>query len=106
LHCDVPASSWITSRTIVTDFRKMHVGSGSLVGEYVHLIASYQPKPHILVVDDIYIGKNSFIGGYARIGAGTRIGDHTLVQMDVGISFNCLVGNRVSIGTFTRVYNN
>jgi len=96
----------LTSRTIVREPHHVHVGARSLVGEYAHLICSYQPRRGVLVVGRITIGDDVLIGGYSHLAPGVRIGSGSRVEHAVRIGAHSIVGPNARIGAGTAVYNN
>jgi acetyltransferase-like isoleucine patch superfamily enzyme len=95
----------LTSRTIVREPHHLQVGAGSLVGEYAHLICSYQPRRGVLVVDTITIGDDVTIGGYTHLGPGVRIGSGSRIEHGVRIGAHSIVGPNTRIGAGTAAYN-
>lgn len=96
----------LTSRTIVREPHHVHVGAGSLVGEYAHLICSYQPRRGVLVVGPITIGDDVLIGAYSHIAPQVRIGSGSRLEHAVAIGAHSIVGPNTRIGAGTAVYNN
>jgi acetyltransferase-like isoleucine patch superfamily enzyme len=96
----------LTSRTIVREPHHLRVGAGTLVGEYAHLICSYQPRRGVLVVGPIVIGDDVLIGGYCHIAPHVRIGSGSRLEHGVRIGANTSVGPNTRIGAGTAVYNN
>lgn len=95
----------LTSRTIVREPHHVHVGARSLVGEYAHLVCSYQPRRGMLVVGRITIGDDVLIGAYSQLGPGVRIGSGARIEHDVLIGAHAIVGPNARIGAGTAVYN-
>ena len=96
----------LTSRTIVREPHHVRVGAGSLVGEYAHLICSYQPRRGVLVVGPITIGDDVLIGAYSHLAPHVRIGSGTRLEHAVRIGAHSVVGPNSRIGAGTAVYNN
>lgn len=103
---DLGPDALLTSRTIVREPHHVHVGAGSLVGEYAHLICSYQARRGILVVGQITIGDDVLIGGYTHLAPGVRIGSGSRLEHAVRIGAHSIVGPNTRIGAGTAVYNN
>jgi UDP-3-O-[3-hydroxymyristoyl] glucosamine N-acyltransferase len=97
--------AWITSRTIVREPHHVRIGHGSLVGEYAHLVCSYQPRIGLLIVGRIEIGENVLIGAYSLIAAGTRVGDGAILEHNVSVGAGTVIGERVRIGAGSCLYN-
>ena len=95
----------ITSRTIVREPHHVRIGQGSRVGEYAHLVCSYQPRIGLLIVGGIDIGENVLIGAYSLIAAGTRIGDGASLEHNVSVGAGTLIGENVRIGAGSCLYN-
>jgi len=95
----------VTSRTILREPHHVRLGADTLIGEYAHLIASYQPRTGILVVAPLSIGDGTMVGGYTQIGPGTRIGSACVIGHDVRIAAQVTIGNRTRIGAGTSIYN-
>ena len=95
----------LTSRTIVREPHHIEVGAGSLVGEYAHLICSYQPRRGVLVVGRITIGADVLIGAYSHIAPGVRIGSGSRLEHGVRIGAHTTVGTNTRIGAGTAIYN-
>ncbi len=97
--------AWLTSRTIVREPHHVRVGAHSLVGEYAHLICSYQPRPGVLVVADVVIGDDSLVGGYSHLAPGATIGSRCVLEHAVAIGAGTTIGDDSRIGAGTTVYN-
>lgn len=112
LHAHVQYDSWITSRAIIGNPRKVHVGHKTIVGEFAHLAPSYQPRIGRLIVGDIRIGDEVLVSGYCVILANVTIGAKSVLQVnvfvspDVRIGTNVRVGARTTIGMGARIGNN
>jgi acetyltransferase-like isoleucine patch superfamily enzyme len=96
----------LTSRTIVREPHHVRVGARSLVGEYAHLICSYQPRRGVFVVGRIEIEDDVLIGGYCHLAPGVRIGSGSRLEHAVSVGAHTIVGSNTSIGAGTAVYNN
>jgi len=94
-----------TSRTVIREPHLVRIGRRSLVGEFAHLVCSYQPRPAVLTVDEIVIGDEVMIGAYSHLGPGARIEDRTIVEYDVFIGAGTVIGSDCRIGSGTRIYN-
>jgi hypothetical protein len=44
------AGATVTSRTVLREPHRVRIGRGSVIGEFAHLVTSYQPRPHVLIV--------------------------------------------------------
>jgi len=97
--------AWLTSRTIVREPHHVRVGMRSLVGEYAHLICSYQPRPGVLIVARIIIGDDSLVGGYAHLAPGVTIGSRCVIEHAVAIGARTAIGDDSRIGAGTTIYN-
>jgi UDP-3-O-[3-hydroxymyristoyl] glucosamine N-acyltransferase len=97
--------AWLTSRTIVREPHFVRIGARSLVGEYAHLICSYQPRLGVLIVAEVVIGDDSLVGGYSHLAPGVRIGSRCVVEHAVAIGARTTVGDDSRIGAGTTVYN-
>jgi len=97
--------AWLTSRTIVREPHHVSVGLHSLIGEYAHLICSYQPRPGVLIVARIVIGDDSLVGGYSHLAPGVTIGSRCVIEYAVAIGARTVIGDDSRIGAGTTVYN-
>lgn len=97
--------AWLTSRTVVREPHHVRVGANSLVGEYAHLICSYQPRPGILIVADVVIGDDSLVGGYSHLAPGATVGSRCVIEHAVAIGAGTSIGDHSRIGAGTTVYN-
>lgn len=97
--------AWLTSRTIVREPHHVRVGRRTLVGEYAHLICSYQPRPGVLIVARIAIGDDSLVGGYAHLAPGVTIGSRCVIEHAVAIGARTAVGDGSRIGAGTTIYS-
>jgi UDP-3-O-[3-hydroxymyristoyl] glucosamine N-acyltransferase len=97
--------SLVTSRTVVREPHRITIGCGTLVGEYAHLIGSYQPRPGLLLVADIVIGDRVLVGAYGQIGPGARIGSGTILEHEVRVGAFATIGPDCRIGAGTAIYN-
>jgi acetyltransferase-like isoleucine patch superfamily enzyme len=95
----------LTSRTIVREPHHLTVGAASLIGEYVHLICSYQPRPKLLVVGPITIGERVLVGAYSHLGPGVQIGADCFLEYAVRVGANSTVGAGTRIGAGSSIYN-
>ncbi len=99
------SGAWITSRTIVREPHHVRVGAGSLVGEYAHLVCSYQPRPGVLVVADVVIGDNSLVSGYCHLAPGATVGSRCIIEHAAAIGAHSTIGDGARIGAGTAIYN-
>lgn len=97
--------AWLTSRTIVREPHHIRVGARSLVGEYAHLICSYQPRPGWLIVADVIIGDDSLVGGYSHLAPGVTIGSRCVIEHAVALGACTTIGDDSRIGAGTTIYN-
>ncbi len=95
----------VTTRTSLREPHLIEIGRDSLVGEYVHLACSYQPRPGTLVVARIRIGDGVLVGAHSVLGAGCRIGSRTIVEAAVGIGAHTVIGEDSRIGADTSICN-
>ena len=93
----------VTTRTSIREPQLVEIGRGSLVGEYVHLACSYQPRPGILIVEKIRIGDCVLIGGHSVLGAGRRVGSGSIVESRVGIGAHTAIGEDSRIGADSTI---
>lgn len=94
----------VTSRTILREPHRVRIGSGSVVGEYAHLVTSFQPRPRVLVVGDIEIGSGVLIGGYCHLAMGVRIGDGAILEHEVRVAPGAVIGPSARIGEGTVLH--
>ena len=99
------AGAWLTSRTIIREPHHVCVGARSLVGEYAHLISSYQPRPGVLIVADVVIGDDSLVGGYSHLAPGARIGSRCVIEHAVAIGARSSIGDDSRVGAGTAIYS-
>lgn len=97
--------AWLTSRTVVREPHHLHVGVGSLVGEYAHLACSYQPRPGVLVVAAIVIGDGSLVGAYGHLAPGATVGSRCVLEHAVAVGARTVIGDDSRIGAGTVIYN-
>lgn len=97
--------AWVTSRTVIREPHHVRIGARSLVGEYAHLVCSYQPRPGLLLVSDITIGEDSLIGAYTHVGPGAVIGSSCTLGHSVVLGGWTTVGDGARIGAGTTIYN-
>ncbi len=95
----------VTSRTILREPHHLALGAGAVVGEFVHLICSYQPRPGLLLVGDITIGAGTLVGAHSAVGPGVQLGDNCVVGHAVSLGAHCTVGAGTRIGAGTAIYN-
>ena len=95
----------LTWRTLVREPHHVYVGARSLVGEYAHLICSYQPRRGVFVVGRIEIGDDVLIGGYCHLAPGVRIGSRSRLEHAVTVGAHSIVGPNTRIGAGTAIYN-
>lgn len=97
--------AWLTSKTVVREPHHVRIGARSLVGEYAHLICSYQPRPGVLIVAPVVIGDDSLIGGYSHLAPGVTVGSRCVIEHAVAIGARTTIGDDSRIGAGTTVYN-
>lgn len=95
----------MTSRTIVREPHHVRIGAATLVGEYAHLVCSYQPRPKLLVVGSIVLGDRVLVGAYSRLAPGVRVGDDCLLEYAVTIGAHTTIGPGSRIGAGSSIYN-
>lgn len=95
----------VTTRTSIREPHLVRIGRNSLVGEYVHLACSYQPRTGILHVEGIDIGDDVLIGAHSCLTPGARVGDRSLVEYGVTVGARATVGADARIGANTCLYN-
>jgi acetyltransferase-like isoleucine patch superfamily enzyme len=94
----------VTSRTTVREPHHLRIGAGSLIGEFVHLACSYQPRRKLLVVGDIVIGDEVLVGAHSVLAPGVRIGNRCVLEHAVSVGAHCILGDEVRIGGGTVLY--
>jgi len=92
------AGATVTSRTVLREPHRVRIGRGSVIGEFAHLVTSYQPRPHVLIVGEIDIGDDVLIAGYCHLAMGVRIGDGSILEHEVRVGPGCVVGNSARVG--------
>ena len=92
------AGAKVTSRTILREPHRVRIGRGSVIGEFAHLVTSYQPRPNVLIVGEIDIGNDVLIAGYCHLAMGVRIGDGTILEHEVRVGPGCLIGAAARVG--------
>ncbi len=104
------SGAWLTSRTIVREPHHVRVGRRSLIGEYAHLICSYQPRPGVLIVARIVIGDDNAVDRrpdrHRRrlpIGAGTTVYNAARIGRHVFVGKNCLVPSGAVLADGARI---
>ena len=95
----------VTSRTIIREPHRVRLGADCLVGEDVHLLCAYQPRPKVLVVDEIEIGARTMIGGRCLLAPGARVGSDSLLEYCVALGAGSTIGAGSRIGANTSIYN-
>ncbi len=95
----------VTTRTSVREPHLLELGRDCMVGEFVHLVCSYQPKPRTLVVGRIRIGDEAMIGAYGVLGAGCRVGARSILEFRVALGADASIGEDARIGSGTTIYN-
>ena len=98
LRCNVTYTSWITSRTVIANPRKIFVGERCIIGEFAHLCPSLQPRVGRLLIGEIHIGNDVLVGGYCRICPDVSIGNNSNLQAEIFVSYGTVIGNNVRIG--------
>lgn len=88
----------VTSRTVLLEPHLVSIGARSLLGEHVHVICSYQPRPGLLVVGRVAIGDDVLVGGYSHLGPGCEIGSGTVIGYDVKLEPRVRIGSDCHIG--------
>jgi len=99
------AGALLTSRTIVREPHRIRIGAGALVGEFVHLICSYQPRPKLLVVGSIDIGDRVLVGAHGHLGPGVRIGADSILEYGVRVGAHSTIGAGTRVGAGSSLYN-
>lgn len=95
----------LTSRTIIREPHRVHLGADSLIGEYALLLCAYQPRSKVLVVADISVGARTMVGGYCHLAPGARVGADSLLEYAVRLGAHSTVGDDTRIGAGTSIYN-
>lgn len=99
------AGALLTSRTIVREPHRIRIGADTLIGEYVHLICSYQPRPKLLVVGPITIGDRVLVAAYTHLGPGVRIDADCILEHGVRVGAHATIGAGTRIGAGSSLYN-
>lgn len=94
----------ITSRTVIREPHHVRIGRASLVGEFAHLVCSYQARPGLLMVGDIEIGDGVLVGAYSHIGPGARIASGAILEHDVRVGPQTTIGSNARIGAGSAIY--
>jgi acetyltransferase-like isoleucine patch superfamily enzyme len=94
----------VTSRTIIREPHHVRIGAATLVGEFVHLACSYQPRPRLLVVDDIVIGDGVLVGAHSLLAPGARVGNRCIIEHAVSIGAHVTIGDNVHVGAGAPVH--
>ena len=97
------AGAKVTTRTSVREPHLLELGRDSLVGEYTHLVTSYQPRPRTLIVGKIRIGDDVLVGAYCVLGAGCSVGSRSIVEYRVSIGARATIGEDTFIGADTGI---
>ncbi len=95
----------LTSRTVVREPQLLHVGARSVVGEFVHLATSLQPRPGLLVVGRIHIDDDVLVGGYTHVGPGARIGPRAIIEHRVTVGPHTTIGAGSRIGADSTIWS-
>ena len=95
----------VTSRTVIREPHHVGIGRDSIIGEFAHLVCSYQPSPGRLIVGRIEIGDGVLVGAYGLIAPGARIGSRCRLEYQVGIGAGAIVGEDTRIGAGTILFN-
>jgi carbonic anhydrase/acetyltransferase-like protein (isoleucine patch superfamily) len=95
----------VTTRTSIREPHLLELGRDSFIGEYAHLVCSYQPRPRVLVVARIKIGDGVLIGAYSVLGGGCRVGSRSIVEYRVSLGAHSSIGEDTRIGAGTSIRN-
>lgn len=95
----------LTSRTCAREPHHLRIGRATLVGEFVHLVCSYQPRPKTLVVAGIEIGDDVLVGAHSIVAPGARIGNRCILELGVWVGVGTTIGENSRIGARTAIYN-
>ena len=93
----------VTSRTTVREPERLRLGSDALIGEFVHLVFAFQPRPKLLLVGPIEVGARTLVGAHSVLSSGVRIGDDCLIEFHVAVGPGTRIGDRVRVGTGTTI---
>jgi len=99
------AGAQVTTRTSIREPHLIELGRESFVGEFAHLVCSYQPRLRSLVVARIRIGDGVLIGAYSKLGAGCSVGARSTVEYAVSIGAHTEIGEETLIGACTSIRN-
>ncbi len=97
--------AWVTSRTVIREPHLVSIGAGSLIGEWVHVICSYQIRPGLLLVGRVEVGDRVMIGAFSHVGPGARIGSRSLLEYGVSVSPRVTIGEDARIGAQTVLHS-
>jgi acetyltransferase-like isoleucine patch superfamily enzyme len=100
----IGADALMTSRTVAREPHRLQIGARTLIGEYAHLVCSFQPRPRLLIVADIVIGADTLVGAHSVIGAGSRIGDRCVLEFGVVVSSFVDIGDDSRLGAQTTIH--
>ena len=98
------AGAWITSRTIAREPHHLRIGARSMIGEFVHLAASLQPRNGMLLVAPITVGDDCMIGAYSHLAPGVSVGSRCILEHAVSVGPKVSIGDDVHIGAGTAIY--
>ncbi len=98
------AGACVTSRTVIREPHLVSIGAGSLIGEWVHVICSYQIRPGLLLVDRVEVGDRVMIGAFSHVGPGSRIGSRSLLEYGVRVLPRVSIGEDARIGAQTVLH--
>jgi acetyltransferase-like isoleucine patch superfamily enzyme len=100
---DLAPGALLTSRTAVREPGRLRVGADALIGEFVHLVFAFQPRPRLLVVGSIEVGARTLVGAHSVLSPGVRIGDDCLLEFHVAVGPGTSIGDRARIGTGSTI---
>jgi acetyltransferase-like isoleucine patch superfamily enzyme len=96
--------AWVTSRTIIREPHHVTIGARSLIGEYAHLICSFQPCPGLLIVGPILIGDDTLVGGHCHLAPGVIVGSRCTLEHAAAVGPRTRIGDDTHIGASTVIY--
>jgi acetyltransferase-like isoleucine patch superfamily enzyme len=88
----------VTSKTVIREPHLVSLGANAMVGEFVHLVCSYQHPPGLLRVGRVVVGDGVLVGAHSILGPGTHIGARSVLEYEVRVEPGVTIGEDVRIG--------
>jgi acetyltransferase-like isoleucine patch superfamily enzyme len=104
LGAKIGAGAWVTSRTIIREPHQVAIGARSMVGEYAHLVCSFQPRPGLLLVAPVTVGEDTLISAYCHLAPGVSVGSRCTLEHAVAIGPRTRIGDDTTVGASTVIY--